>query len=53
MLLHYKARENETIQYVEVTSFFPYICKYFKFPMCHPVIHVGNVFKDKEACLHM
>jgi len=30
--LHYKARENEAIQYVDVMSLYPYICKYFKFP---------------------
>jgi len=28
--LHYKVQENETIQYVDVMSLYPYICKYFK-----------------------
>jgi len=32
MRLHYKARKNETTQYVDVMSLYPYICKYFKFP---------------------
>jgi hypothetical protein len=33
MRLHYKARESEeTIQYVDVMSLYPYICRYFKFP---------------------
>ena len=27
--------------------------KYFNFPVGHPVIHVGDACKDKEACLHM
>ena len=51
MRLNYKAREGETIQYVDVMSLYSYICKYFKFPVRHPVIHVGDACKDKEACL--
>jgi len=47
MTLHYKARENETKQYVDVMSLYPYICKYYKFPVGHPIIHVG------DACLRM
>jgi hypothetical protein len=47
--LHYKVRENEIIQYVDVMSMYPHICKYFKFPLGHPIIHVGDVCKDKEA----
>jgi len=43
MRLHFRANNNnETIQYVEVMSLYPYICKYFKFPVGHPVIHVGD-----------
>jgi hypothetical protein len=42
MRLHYKAAEGETIQYVDVMSLYPYICKYFKFPVGHPVIHAGD-----------
>jgi hypothetical protein len=49
--LHYRAREGETIQYVFVTSLYPFICKYGKFPVGHPVVHVGDACKDKEACL--
>ena len=48
--LHYKSRENETIQYVDVMSLNPYICEYFKFPIGHPIIHVGDACKNKEAC---
>jgi hypothetical protein len=29
------------------------MCKYFKFPVGHPVMHVGDACKDKEACLRM
>ena len=50
---HYKARENETIQYVEVMSLYPYTCIYFNFPVGHPVIPVGDACKDIEACLCM
>jgi len=51
MRLHYKAREGEAIQYVDVMSVYQYICKYLKFPVGHPVIHVGDVCKDSEASL--
>jgi len=53
MRLHYKAREIETIQYVDVMRLSPYIRKYFMFPVVHPVIHVGDACNDKEACLRM
>jgi len=53
MRLHYMASENETIQYVNVMSLYPYIWKYFKFPVGHSVIHVGDACKDKEACKRM
>ena len=49
---HYKARENETIQYVDVMSLFPYISTYFKFPVGHTIIHVGDACKVIEQCLH-
>jgi hypothetical protein len=51
MRLHYKAAESETIQYVDVMSLYPYICKYFKFPIGHPVILTGNDCADKDAML--
>jgi hypothetical protein len=51
MWLHYKVAEGETIQYVDVMSLYPYICKYFKFPTGHPVIHVGDDCLDTVAIL--
>ena len=51
MRLHYKALVGETIQYVGVMSLYRYIFKYFKFLVGHPVVHVGDPCKDKEACL--
>ena len=53
MWFYYRASANETILYVDVISFYPYICKYFKFPIGHPIIHVVDVCKDKDACLQM
>jgi hypothetical protein len=54
MRLHYKIREDvEAIHYCDVTSLYPYICKYFKFPIGHPIIHVGDACGDIEACLKM
>jgi hypothetical protein len=41
MRLQYKAAQGETIQYVDVMSLYPYICRYFKFPVGHPVIQQG------------
>jgi hypothetical protein len=49
--LHYKAAEVETNQYVDVMSLYPYICKYFKFPICHPVIQAGDDCADTDAML--
>ena len=49
--LHYKARENENVQYVDVMILYLYICKYFMFLVVHPVIQVGDACKDKETCL--
>jgi len=54
MRLQYKVRENKTIQYVDVMSLYPYTCKYFKFPVGNPTVHVGDECKDgKPACVWM
>ena len=54
MSLHYKIDENrETIQYCDIMSLYPYICKYSKFPIGHPIIHVGDICKNIDACLQM
>jgi len=53
MRLHYKTREGEeTVQYCGM-SLYPYICKYFKFHIGHPIIHVGDTCAYIEACLKM
>jgi hypothetical protein len=51
MTLHYKIRYRETVEYVDVMSLYPFICKYFKFPVGHPTIHAGDVCKDMDAML--
>jgi len=53
MCLYHRAREKETIQYVEVMSLYSYICKHIKSPTGHLVIHVCDACRDIEACLHM
>jgi G:T-mismatch repair DNA endonuclease (very short patch repair protein) len=51
MLLHYKVKEGETIEYCDIMSLYPYICKYSKFPVAHPTVHAGDDCKDTEAML--
>jgi hypothetical protein len=52
MRLHYKIREGEeTIQYVDVISLYPFVCKYFKYPIGHPTIHMGDACQDIDAML--
>ena len=41
MRLHYKMNDNETIQYCDIMSLYPFICKTFKFPVGNPTIHVA------------
>jgi len=54
MRLDYKIREGEeSVQYCDIMSLYPYICKYFKFPICHTIIHVGDACADIKACLKM
>jgi len=54
MRLYYKVREDvESVQYCDIMSLYPYICKYLKFPIGHPIIHVGDACADIEACLKM
>ena len=51
--LHCMARDGEIIQDVDKMIHYPYICKYFKFPVGHPNIQVEDACKDKEASLCM
>ena len=49
MRLHYKIREGEeTVQYCDIMSLYPYICKCFKFPIGHPIIHVGGHMRRQK-----
>ena len=49
--LHHKAGDGETIQYVDVISLYPYVCKYLQFPIGQPLIHVGDACQDMQAML--
>ena len=51
MVLHYTIREGEEIQYFDVMSLYPYVCKYSMFPVGHHKIHAGNASRDKLAIL--
>jgi hypothetical protein len=51
MRLHYKIKNGETIQYVDVMSLYPWMCKYFKFPVGHPTVQVGEKCRDIQAML--
>jgi hypothetical protein len=51
MRLTYKIPEGEKIEYVDVIFLYPYICKYFKFPIGLPVIHVGDECLDMQDML--
>ena len=50
-MLHYATREGETIEYYDVISLYPYVCKCSKFPLGRPTIHVGDACRDKQAML--
>ena len=45
--------KNETIEYCYVISLYPYICNYFKFPLGHLTVHVGDTCRNVDACLKM
>ena len=51
MRFHHKAGDRETIQYVDMVSLYPYVCKYLKLPIGHPVIHVGDTSQNMQAML--
>ena len=54
MRLHYRIEEDvETIHYCDVISLYPFICKYFKFPIGHSILHVWTICKSIDTCLQM
>ena len=42
MKLHYKAQKDETIQYYDFTSLYPWTNKYCRYPVGHPTIITDN-----------
>ena len=51
--LYHNTSEQETVQYCDIMSLYPYFCKYGKYPVAHPTIHVGDTCKNVAACLKM
>jgi len=51
IVLHYATREGETLQYYDVMSLYPHVCKYSKLPVGHHTIKVGDACRDKQAML--
>jgi hypothetical protein len=51
----YTIRQGRTmsLQYCDIMSLYPYVCKFGKSPIGHPTIHVGDTCKDGAACLKM
>jgi hypothetical protein len=45
--------DDETIEYCDIMSRFPYIGKYGKFPTGRTAVHVGDTCKDVKVCLKM
>jgi len=43
--LHHKCKENEKIKYYDITSLYPFVQKYRKYPIGHPQVIINN-FKD-------
>ena len=37
----HRVKQGEQINYVDVISLYPYICKYGKLPVGHPKVYVG------------
>jgi hypothetical protein len=50
MRLHYRVREGEKIRYCDVMILYTYVCKYSKFPLGQPVIHVGSRVATLTSC---
>lgn len=40
--MYYKAKKGEQIKYIDVCSLYPWVCKYGKFPVGHPKLHIGE-----------
>lgn len=41
-MTYHKCEEGESIQYVDVCSLYPYVCKRGHYPLGHPMVHVGD-----------
>lgn len=43
---YYQVKRGEKIKYVDICSLYPWVCKYGKFPIGHPKVHVGTACKN-------
>ncbi|XP_049823419.1 uncharacterized protein LOC126265580 [Aethina tumida] len=43
---YYKCNKGERIKYIDECSLYPFVCKYGRFPLGHPTIHVGSAAQD-------
>ena len=51
---YYKCKEGEKIQYIDICSLYPWVCKTGKFPIGHPKIHVyGDANCSATKLQHM
>jgi hypothetical protein len=53
MCLHYKARDDEIIEYCDIIILYPFVCKYRQLPTGLPAVQLGDTCKDAEACLNI
>ena len=42
LVAYYEAKEGEKIQYTDICSLYPYVCKRGRYPVGHPRIYVGS-----------
>lgn len=42
IVTYYKVKQGEKIKYLDFCSLYPFICKYGRFPVGHPKLHIGN-----------
>lgn len=40
--VYHKCTDDEQIHYMDICSLYPWVCKYGKYPVGHPKIHVGD-----------
>lgn len=49
--LYHKAAQNEKIHYYDIYSLYPFINKYYKYPIGHPTVYVGEEAENKNVSI--